>query len=216
VAWALAVSTHAAASLITNGSFETGDFTGWTVDRTGTPFVDWTVSAAGAGSGFFPATSPQDGTFDAWNGFDGVGPMEFTMYQDVSVPAGTTTFTWMERIQWDFALTGTATAARLYSVEILNPSTSALLSTLYSFSTGIAHVIGDTGWQSHAADLSAFAGSTVRIMFREQIPEAFTGPGQIEFDAIGPTASTVPEPATLALLGLGIAAIGFARRKRTY
>ncbi len=171
---------------LSNGSFETGDFTGWTVTTTGPPFVDWLVSPAGAGSGFFPPTSPQDGSFVAWNGFDGAGPMQFTMHQDVAISADAPVaqFSWQERIEWDFALTGTATQPRTYEVQVLDSSTNAVLATLYSFSTGTDLVVGDTGWQTHTADLSAFTGSTVRLLFREFIPEFFTGPGQIEFDAI--------------------------------
>jgi hypothetical protein len=129
---------------------------------------------------------PRDGLWDAWNGFDGAGPMSYTLYQDVKIPQCPATrpiLTWKDRVQWDFALTSTATAPRTYSVQI-RPPTTAGPATLYTFSTGIAHVIGDTGWQTHNADLSAFAGSTVRLWFEEQIPETFTGPAQLEIDAV--------------------------------
>src|SRR5262249_20590021 len=146
--WVLGNLELPSLDLINNGSFETGDFTGWTVATTGSPFVDWTVSRAGDGSGFFPGTSPRDGAFDAWNGFDGAGPMEFDMFQDVAIPAGapSATLSWQERIQWDFALTDSATQPRTYDVLVQDPGTGATLGTLYSFSTGTAHVVGDTGW----------------------------------------------------------------------
>jgi hypothetical protein len=184
------LGTYTPSSLIVNGSFETGDFTGWTTNVTGSPFVPWLVSPAGAGSGFFAPTSPQDGTFDAWNGFDGAGPLEFTMSQDVTLPAGATavTLSWNDRVQWNFF---TATLPRTYDVEALNPATNAVLATVYSFSTGnpATNPFGDTGWQAHTADLSAFAGATIRLQFHEFIPETFTGPGQIEFDAINISAT---------------------------
>lgn len=50
--------------------------------------------------------------------------------------------------------------------------------------SGTIDPTGDTGWQTHSADLSAHTGSTVRLRFREEIPNVFTGPAQIEFDAI--------------------------------
>jgi hypothetical protein len=56
------------------------------------------------------------------------------------------------------------------------------LDTVYSFSTTVAN--GDTGWTSHSVDLSVYSGTDVRIFFVENIPQYFTGPGQIEFDAI--------------------------------
>ncbi|MEO2047576.1 MAG: hypothetical protein ABGX16_13505 [Pirellulales bacterium] len=79
-----------------------------------------------------------------------------------------------------------AALARDYEVQIRDPATNAVLETVFSFTTGDPAItpVGDTGWQSHTADLSTFGGQTVRLTFREQIPESFTGPAQIEFDAI--------------------------------
>ena len=136
------------------------------------------------GSGFFPPTEPQDGDFVAWNGFDGDGPMRFTMYQDIVIPADApaATLEWQDRVQWEFFTPDAE--ARAYEVQIRDPSTNGVLDTLFSFSTGpeSTNPFGDTGWQTHTADVSAFAGSTVRLFIEETIPESFTGPGQIEFD----------------------------------
>ena len=38
-----------------------------------------------------------------------------------------------------------------------------------------ALVLGDSGWQSHTSDVSAYAGSTVRLAYVETVPETFTG-----------------------------------------
>ena len=172
---------------VDNGGFETGNFDGWTANTTGTPFIPWNVSKSGAGTGFGMApTSPQDGLYDAWNGFDGTAGTQYTLTQDVTVPAGVPSaeLFWKDRVQWNFALTSTATQPRTYNVEVVDPKTNAVLATLETASTGIAYVIGDTGWQTHTADLSAYAGSTVRLLFVENIPETFTGPGQLELDSI--------------------------------
>src|SRR6266852_5732250 len=187
-----------------NGSFESGDFSGWNVSTVstggaGTPFVPWTVSHAGAG-GFsaysIVTTSPQAGLYDAWNGFDGAGPMEFRMYQDITVPSGISHVTWKDRAQWNFCCG--ATVARTYSVQLRNPSTNAVLANLYTFATDTTAVYHDTGCLTHGSDLSAYAGQKVRLYFLEIIPETFTGPGQIEFDAItlgsGPVPSPTPTP----------------------
>lgn len=176
-----------ASELVTNGSFETGTFAGWTTNITGTPFIPWLVSPAGAGSGFsLLPTQPQDGLFDAWNGFDGAGMTIFTTYQDIKIPqflAAPAILNWKERLQWNFALTSTATQPRIYAVQ-LRDTNGVILTTLYSFSTGTNRVIGDSGWQSHGSDVSAYAGSTIRLWFQESIPESFTGPGQFELDAV--------------------------------
>lgn len=183
-------ASPAAGDLIVNGSFETGNFNGWTTTVTASPFAPWTVSGAGVGSGVsygMSATQPQDGGWVAWNGFDGSGPMEYTMFQDVTLPStGGLLLSWKDRLQWNYTLGNPATLPRLYSVEVRDPSTNALLSTLYSFSTDVEAVnpTGNTGWQSHSASLSPYAGQTVRLVFREQIPQVSTGPAQFEIDAI--------------------------------
>ncbi len=183
------VASDLPSDLLENGSFETGDFSGWTVTTTGQPFRPWQVTRGGFGGGFgLSPTQPQDGSFVAWNGFDGAGPLQFTMSQDLSIPedAARALLSWRDRVQWSFILGGFATQPRIYEVELRDPTTNALLETLFSFSTGTqaTNPTGDTGWQTRQADLSAYAGSRIRLVFREQIPEFFTGPAQIEFDAI--------------------------------
>ncbi|MHC5112441.1 MAG: PA14 domain-containing protein, partial [Planctomycetota bacterium] len=174
--------------LLVNGSFETGNFLGWTTVTTGSPWRPWNVSGSGQGGGFgMLQTQPQDGAFVAWNGFDGLGPMEFQMFQDVTIPAGSNaTLSWMDRVQWNYSF-GPVTLPRLYDVEIRDPGTNAILQTAFSFSTGTSPGIGNTNWQTHSVDVSAFAGQSVRLFFRQQIPEAFTGPGQVEIDAVSLT-----------------------------
>ncbi len=191
--------------LIINGSFETGNFSGWNVSTAatggdGSPFAPWSVTSAGGGgfAGYeILQTSPQHGTHDAWNGFDGGGPMEFRMYQDFSIPSGVSiNLSWRDRAQWNFCCG--QTQPRTYQVQLRDPATNAVLTTLYFFSTDIVAGYHDTGWLTHSHDLSAFAGQTVRLFFLETIPETFTGPGQIEFDSItssnGPPPTPTPTP----------------------
>ena len=138
--------------LIVNGSFE-GSFTGWTTQTTGFTYGDWTVATPQAG--FFPLLpiEPQDGNSVALNAFDGFDPMEFRLYQDVAIPAGAAavSLTWKDRIQWDFTFGGGLAQARTYTVEVLDPTTGALLGTVYSFSTGseATNPTGNTG-MAHA------------------------------------------------------------------
>ncbi|WP_164103950.1 S8 family serine peptidase [Candidatus Laterigemmans baculatus] len=170
--------------LITNGSFETGDFAGWTTQHTGPFYRPWQVTTGGAG-GFgaqIDRTAPQEGNFAAWNGFDGYGPMQFRMFQDVHIPASaeTATLEWMHRLQWQFNTS--ATQPRTLQVQVQDPLNGEVLATPFSFSTGL--LSGDSGWTTQAVDLSDFAGQRVRIAFLETIPEPQTGPGQAEFDRI--------------------------------
>ena len=156
--------------------------------------MPWAVTGAGQ----HWDTQPQDGNFVAWNGFDGGGPMEFHMSQDITISENATaTLSWMDRVQSQ----GNG-LPRLYDVEIRDAATNSVLENVYSFSTnsfladpqnpssGTGR--GDTGWQKHSVDVSAFSGQKIRVFFREQIPESLTGPAQIEFDAISLT-ETVAE-----------------------
>ncbi len=189
-------------NLIVNGSFETGNFSGWTVNTPANPLAPWTVSSAGSAATLTPV-SPPDGNYDAWNGFDGGGPMEYTMYQDVAIPADTAdTLTWQDRAQWyDNG------QPRTLQIQVRDPVTNAVLGTVYSFSTTGSS--GDTGWQSHSVNLSAYAGSTVRIYFVEDIPESFTGPGQIEFDAVSLMASRNGAHAVFLAAGQDVTGMDF-------
>ena len=182
-------ASPAASNLIVNGGFETGDFSGWIPETVGTPLNEWAVGSAGDfGSGFFTPISPQEGLFAAWNGFDGAGPMEQTLTQDLTLPftSEPLILSWKDRAEYIVS----GSLPRTIDVELRNPATDGLLATLSSFSTGVG-VNNDTGWVTHSADVSAFAGQPVRLVFREHIPENFTGPGQFQLDDV-----TLPNPSS--------------------
>jgi len=174
--------------IVANGSFESG-FAGWSTSIVpNAPLVPWTISGAGAGSGFGMATTaPQDGSLVAWNGFDGGGPLNYDLWQDVDLPMCTLELGWQDRFQWLYGgYGGVATVPREAFVEVRNPADDAVLATVSSFSTGTQaeNPTGDTGWLSHAVDLSAFGGTSARLSFRQYIPQNFTGPGQFEIDHV--------------------------------
>ena len=181
-------SASAQTELIVNGSFETGNFNGWTITQPATPFRAWRVSGAGQGGGFPSVhfTQPQSGNFGAWNGFDAGPPVpaQFTLSQTVNIPAmSSARLTWIDRVSWNMRDFPGSTQPRLYQVQIRNPSTGAVLQTIYTF-TAPPRTAGDTGYLRHTVNLSAYAGQTIQIFFLENIPEPFTGPGQFEIDSI--------------------------------
>ncbi|HVF77005.1 MAG TPA: choice-of-anchor D domain-containing protein [Solirubrobacteraceae bacterium] len=199
--FAVPAAPASAAELLTNGGFETGTFSGWTTTTLTAPLTPWTVATV-VNRGFFVSASPQQGIFDALNGFDGNGPGHFTLSQTVTIPAGATVLSWKDRIQYAM---NQGAAARLLEVKILDDTTNALLATVYTFTTGPGDGTccsippgHDTGWQTHSVDLSAFGGQTVKLVFDETIPANLTGPGQIEFDAISVLQLLSISPGTLA------------------
>jgi len=187
-ATASAVTTE----LLTNGSFESGDFSGWTTTQPTVPLTPW-LSATAADRGFFDSASPQDGTHDALHGFDGA-PGAYTLTQQVTFPAvSAATLAWKDRYQYNIR-----GAARTVEVRILDTA-DTLLATPYSL--GIGPGTGDSGWQDHAVDVAGFSGRTVRVQFYFNVPENFTGPAQAELDAISLLVTPQP-PAPTSLVGI--------------
>lgn len=174
------VAVAAPTQLLTNGSFESG-FTGWTTTEPAVPFRPWTAATASdpATYPFFSAPSPQDGTYDALNGFDGSSG-SYTLTQQVTIPPGSdSALSWKDRLQWLIF----GTLPRTVQVRILDGS-SSVIATPYTFTAPADGALHDTGWQDHSVDLSTFAGQTVSVQFHFDIPEYFAGPGQAELDAL--------------------------------
>lgn len=181
--------------LLTNGSFETGDFTGWTINSTQASnyCTSWQVNSGGLTCLSLPS-APQDGIRVAMNGFDGSGGV-FTMYQDVAIPAlMSARLTFMFRAQW--SIPTSTNLPRKFEVQIRDPVSNNLLETVYSFTANSGLSNQNSGWITQQIFISQFAGQTVRLYFVETIPQGFTGPGQFEIDGIkleafAPTAASV-------------------------
>lgn len=181
-------------NLLTNGSFETGNFTGWTVNSTQTTnwCTNWVVANATAGC--MLTVAPQHGSFVAMNGFDGTGGV-MTMYQDVAIPSGMSariTFTF--RAYWSIA--SGASLARRFDLQVRTPGTNALLETPYTFNAPSGAPDQNSGWQTIQRSVAGYGGQTIRVYFIETIPQSFTGPAQMEIDnviveAFAPTAASV-------------------------
>lgn len=192
--------TVSAAELLTNGSFETGNFTGWTIANAAGSWMDWQNNVSGAGGGFNPpyVTAPQAGTRSVWNGVTATANQQYSMYQQVTIPAGQlATLQWKDRFQMnlaDFCTSPASCGQAFYFVEVTNTS-NVVLQTLYSVTAPALAKI-DTGWVTHTVNLSAYAGQTIRIRFRDYATATFAGPGQAEIDAVSlnafvPTAAGV-------------------------
>jgi hypothetical protein len=196
------------AELITNGGFETGNFTGWTPTNAANPWINWNVSGPGAGGGFIPvpvATSPPQGVRVAWQGIAANAGSPFTLDQTVTIPpAATASIMWRHRFQMNLSefCGGSGEPAcgnAVYSVQVLNTS-NTVLQTLYTITApGAANT--DTGWRLNLRSLNAFAGQTIKIRFITTVSITWAGPGQLEVDAVSIQTPAVVTAANATISG---------------
>lgn len=216
-ACAVAIASPAfAANLVTNGSFETGDFSGWTVvgGSGGTdtaPVVIPYNSGAGYPGGAFGEAIPASnvasaspdaaGNYTAYFSSDTANPHSLTQF--VNLIAGQT-----YNIGFDYY-------APLNGIQ--NPNDASLAFLVNGVQVG--------------SSLTAGSGSGTAAQtwfnFNTQFTAAANGPQSysFEFRGLGVTAAdfaidrvyavaAVPEPATWAMLILGFGLIGGAMRRR--
>lgn len=192
-ALSLLVAGSAAATPLTNLSFEDG-LAGHTtsgsaaVVTTATAY-DGTVYSATAGNSFLQLTSAgmptgaYGGTNGAWIDFN------------VNLAAGS-------KFSFDWAFLGMDYAPFL-DFALFIGDTQVMLSSIAQ--TGN---YGDTGWQSYTWTLSQAFSGTVRILVSN-----FQDTGLNSRLLLDNFRVQVPEPASVALLGLGLLALGARRRK---
>lgn len=172
-----------AAELVTNGSFETGNFTGWTAVNAPNPWYPWQVVAAGFNNGFSQSVSPQDGSRVAYQGVAS-NPGTFSLTQQVTIPAGTAALFWKHRFQLDHVnfCSGSTCGTATYRVDILNTS-DAVLANIFIMTVNPGQNV-NTGWQNLGVSMNAFAGQTIKIRFSTTVTATYAGPGQLEIDQV--------------------------------
>ena len=178
---------QAANELIFNGGFELG-FAGWTTIDPAQPFIPWLIGQAGDGAGFgMQPVLPQEGAQVAWNGFDGAAASEFLLIQEFSVPAeaSSATLSWKDRVQWNF-FAPEPLEPREYFVFLVDGANNLVFVDGIFTGTVPAGAV-DLGWRDRTFDMTPYAGQDVVLVFYEFIPEDFTGPGQLEIDAVSVT-----------------------------
>jgi hypothetical protein len=201
------------ATLITNGSFETGNLIGWSSQDLSSSFDPLQVNGSGINLGFgFFSSSPTDGNFVATNGFDGSSGT-ISISQDIAVTTASTIL-FDYRAAWDMSVRFGSTLNRSFDLNI-NSLGGANLASFNILSAVAGTTNLDTGNLLGSVDLSSFIGQTVNMSFDWQILEKFKGPGFFQLDNIR-AGSSVPEPTSLALLGLGLAGLVFSRKKKKH
>jgi hypothetical protein len=189
--------------LITNGSFETGNFSGWTATNASSAWRLWAVSPSGAGgddgTGYTPVpttTVVQHGTRSAWNGVTAGAGQSYTLFQQVTVPAGqSASVQWIDRYQMNHSQFCSSCGTAQYFVEITNTS-GVVLQTLYTVTTPTSGN-SNTGYVHHFVNLGmGYGGQTIRIRFRTLVSLALQGPGQVEIDNVRLNAPAVLNPSS--------------------
>lgn len=166
---------------LANGGFETGDFTGWFIPVTNSPFVvdDGTVSPPSGDN----LTSPFAGEYCVLA--DQPPPAVSSICQTVALPAnGAITLSWVDRIRnFDFQFD----TNQQFRVEIRDTN-GVVLRTVFTTQPGDT-LIAD--WTQRSVDLSAFAGRTVCVAFVVNAGEYYLDVG---LDNISVKSSTLPPP----------------------
>lgn len=227
---AVGMLTNAQANLITNGDFSAG-LTGWTVTDQAGGSGSWYASTVGAVtplSGF--ATSAVGGGVGGYAVSDQTGPGAHALTQSFSVAPGSNvslSFNLFVNDQsgagpiadpagLDYTSGGTGAANQHARVDILTAGAGGLSTApadivatiLAPFTDPFASI--PNPFTAYNFDITPFVGGggTFQIRFAEVDNQGFFHAG------VDNVAISVPEPGTLALLGLGLAGLAASRRRK--
>jgi hypothetical protein len=207
------------ANLIANGSFETpvvpvGAFTNFGSGSTG--ITGWTVVGATGGVSIVSGTFSQECcTFPAEDGAqwldltgDGTNSIE-GVEQSVATTPGTT-------YDLSFWVGNTSDPGGIFGrTSTVNVLLGGISGTLIDAATNIINTPGTLAWQQFTTSFTATGSSTTLDFLNGDSPfDNSNGLDNVSLTAAGP--STVPEPATLPLVGVSLAALSvFLRRRRS-
>ena len=214
---ALAGTAMATPNLVTNGSFETttltgkgsfsGNVAGWG-GGAGLTYLDFPGTADNGTYlsvyGPFPATSPDGGNFVE---ADGDPNYDHAITQTISglIAGALYNLTFYQAAGQQAGFTGSTTERFSVSFGDASIAGDTQLSSQFSLPQG-----GVGQWQSQSLTFTAHAASQVLSFLAVGTPN---GAPPISFlDGVSLTA--VPEPASLAVFGLGVAALGAAGLRR--
>ncbi len=205
--WMMAAPRAQAA--VTNGSFETGDLTGWSWTIPAGASIDVVTSHSDPGGTGTTSWAPTDGSYFALLKTDGPGSLT-QLYQSYSMTPGNPLifdYFWDSR---DFKPFNDTASLTIYSgVGLAGPLVST--STLGSVNTDPQDYWG-TPWQTRSLYLGSAGIYTIVFEVRNSldgIKDSYLGIDNVSlFQA-------VPAPGAILLGGIGVGLIGWLRRRRT-
>ena len=215
--------------LLTNGDFETGDFTGWTVTDLAGGSGSWFVSSGTSAPISSNATvGPAGGMFYAVT--DQGGPGTHALAQSFLVPLGATSvivsFDLFMNDQsgagpLDLGLDHTGGANQHAQVDVMDAMASAfsttpadIIATLIPPGTdGVGNPHAYTSYSFDVTGLLA-AGTSYTLRFGEVDNQLFFNAGVDNVSVLADTAS-VPAPGSTSLLGAALLGLTLARRARS-
>ncbi len=191
-------------TLIGNGSFENG-FTNWSVSDINSPFKSLRVQDDGytPGNGLF-TTDATDGNFSATSGFTGASPGVVRLAHDVAVTAAEPFVRFDYRVGWDMLAYSPSLPPRTFAVTIEPAGGGTVLQRTVILTASSGTKTLDSGPLTRAVDLSAFAGTTVRVCFDLIVAEGSPGLAFFQLDNVR-TAALLPasvHPITGAASGI--------------
>jgi len=206
-----------AANLIVNGSFEADSFnngSGYRLGLVGNAVTGWFIPAS---DGVYPWGVQNANVFGAGPAADGNqwlvlgetgqgGPstVDYTIQQTfVGLEPGKT-------YALSFALSSELSAGGAATAEVSFLNGSSFTPTVYT--APAATVTFWNPWQQFTTSFVA-TGTSATLQFKDLAAENLSG-GDVGIDNVSVIGAGVPEPATWAMMLIGVAGIGFAARRR--
>jgi len=184
---------------ITNGDFETGDFSGWNVVDTGSG--NWNINDGSFVTDGFGTVAPISGVFDAVTTQS--GPGFHNLFQDISLSSSFSSaiLSWDDRVQSGAGFSDPNQEWRV----LIEDLSGALISEVFSTSPGDS--TSQLGPNSRTFDLTSlltpFANQNIRISFEEEDDSGFFS-ASLDNVSFTTNVSPVPVPAAVWLFGSGL------------